>query len=140
MLWPRVGPWRPEQGGVKRRAARNSSISLRSLRSTLLIKLRTNISLPIRGILILHTDQGHSDYYTLLKINFKNGLVLEMCCRDVCPSLKLQQGKNEKEICTLYGQNKPWKSIPFVLTVGSCCFWLCSLYQDGSVTTTDLKI
>lgn len=104
----------------------------------MLIKLCTNISFSIRGILILHTDQGHSDYYTLLKINFKNGLVLEMCCRNVCPSLKLQQEKNEKKICVLFGQNNPGKIVPFVVTIGSQCFCLFSLCHDHQVITTDL--
>lgn len=98
-----------EQGreGVKQLPAISQSAS-GSLGSTLLIKLCTNISFSIRGILIRHTDQGHSDYYTLLKINFKNGLVLEVFCRDVCPSLKLQQTKKKKgkKSCTLCGQNK----------------------------------
>ena len=77
----RRGPGEGEDAeGVKQAALPAISQSASgSLRSTLLIKLCTNISFSIRGILILHTDQGHSDYYTLLKINFKNALVLEMC-------------------------------------------------------------
>lgn len=80
--------------GVKQRGAAVSQSASGSLGPVLLIRLCTNISFSTRGILILHTDQGHSDYYTLLKINFKNGLVLEMCCRGVCPNLKLQQQKD----------------------------------------------
>lgn len=72
----------PEQVRVNSRLGGNFAPASGSLRSTLLIKLCTNISFSIRGILILHTDQGHSDYYTLLKINLKNGLVLVMCSRD----------------------------------------------------------
>lgn len=102
----------------------------------MLIKLCTNISFSIGGILIPHTDQGHSDYYTLLKINLKNDLVLEICCRDVCPSLKLQQEGNGEEICVY----KPWEVVLFVLTIGSHSVLLFSLYHNNQVSTTDLKM
>ena len=110
MLWWKVGTWETEQGreGVKQLPAISQSAS-GSLGSTLLIKLCTNISFSIRGILIRHTDQGHSDYYTLLKINFKNGLVLEVCCRDVCPSLKLQKKKVKRKAVHCTGKINPGK-------------------------------
>lgn len=78
-------------------ASGNFSIRLGRLGSTLLIKLRANISFSIRAILIPHTDQGHSDYYTLLKINSGNGPVPDMCYGDERPSLKPQQEELERK-------------------------------------------
>ena len=104
----RAEGWPGREGLTAAWAAISPSAS-GSLRSTLLIKLCTNISLSIRGILILLTDQGHSDYYTLLKINLKSGLILEMCCRDVCPSLKLQQEKTKRKAVSRAGRKKPGK-------------------------------
>lgn len=108
-------PWRRAGRGRGRGSAAangNFSIRLGRLGSTLLIKLRTNISFSIRAILIPHTDQGHSDYYTLLKINSGNGLVPDVRCGDEPPSLEPQQEELERKEVARRGGQAPRTALP----------------------------
>lgn len=126
-------PWRRARRGRGagegfRSCERQFLHRLGRLGSTLLIKLRTNISFSIRAILIPHTDQGHSDYYTLLKINSGNGLVPDVRCGDEPPSLEPQQEELErKEVARRGGQAPENRPAPrqWAATV---CF--LSLYRD----------
>lgn len=79
VIWLSLGKWGTGQERVKLSAISQSASG--SLGSILLIKLGTSIPFLSEEILILHTVQSHSDYYTLLKINFKKWPIL-------CPALK----------------------------------------------------